>query len=271
MPVSEKPTPNSEEVVQIGDETFIVDKDAPGDEEEAYAYLPDSKEATEVHMEDRDGIVADPHVQNWQKSTRPIADQPTGKKYAGVELPGTMRLCKRPRCGQIVPPSGNKGAKKLYHTPECARKHHRALSNKRRRKGGWVLEVDERSKIPVHFNRIKAPTEEIAEHATQTHTEPGICPLPKILETEEWGDRCPGRFNRYSCTHPVNCGCKDKAPRCLAYATLVDDMKEHWARRRGEVYIRQFTTNDGMWIDMSEIAAHMEPSKGLISGTVDPD
>jgi hypothetical protein len=48
------------------------------------------------------------------------------------------------------------------------------------------------------------------------------------------------------------------------YATLLDDMKEHWAKREKLAYIRQFTTNDGRWIDKSELAVHMEPGKGLV-------
>lgn len=256
---------DKEEAFTIGDETFIIDPDAPeGDKEAPYTYLSDSLEMVEGYIEDKSGLVEDPHIREWKAATRPLPTKKV-KPYAGIEPPGTLRKCKLPSCGKIVPPSKNIGAKKLFCSAKHGHRYHSKMNDRRNRGKGWHLEVDQELHEPVVFNRVKAPNEEQGNAAYLAHLESGICPLPGITGNEEsWQGRCPGRFNQYSCEHQNNCTCKDKASRCLVYATLLDDMKEHWARREKLVYIRQFTTNDGRWIDRSELQVHMEPSKGLV-------
>ena len=191
-----------------------------------------------------DQYIPDPKAREWAKSTKRMPET----FYKGVVPEGFTRMCKNDRCTNMVAPSKNPGVLKLFCNPRCGQRYHARLWSKRNvNSTGWALERDSQG-VPERFNRVKPLNSKVAEKRYHGHLEINVC--PNVIEGRS---RCPGRSNPSSVL---------TMPRCLIYATLVDDMKEQWAKERYEVYTRQWTSNDGEWlVDRSldpDLRIHMD-------------
>jgi len=187
---------------------------------------------------------------NIQTGTPTIQEVRT---YPSTEDPeGTYRLCKRDKCSNIVPRSRNPGVPRLFCSDKCAGAYHTAAYRRRNRsKTGQYLEKESRTGAQLQFYRIKPRTFEIAEARYRGHLEQKKCPNAEF----KTGFRCPAHVyeDYYS-----------EKKLCLLYAVIVDDMKEKMAHDNGRDYIRKNTTHDGRWLDMSELAPHLDPEAGIV-------
>lgn len=235
-----------EHMIDIGEEKFIIDPNSKDEEEDVLdeiVYSPETKESMNKQLDEPTNSIPDPRGSEWLRTTERIRrhedprDNPT-------PAPQNQRLCKNDTCVNLVPKSKNPGVERLFCCPRCNHRYHaRKWAQRNYTKTGWSLTTD--GSRQVKFERVKPTTTEIAESRYNSHLEDGMCPNA----TNEFNNRCPGRINPYS---------KPEETRCLIYGTMVDDMKETWARARLEFYIRQYTTNDGRWIDESELAPHID-------------
>lgn len=237
---SSSPAP---EVVQIGDETFVLDDTAP----EGGTEVHPAKVVGEIHDHTASGpYIPDPGAREWKRLTR----RPEGRPRQ--DPPGTVRLCKNERCpNTVTSPSRNPGVLKLFCTPLCGQRYHSRLYARRNRsRAGQWLDRDHNQR-QIQLFRVKPATEEVAEARFRAHQEPGHC----LNANAATGDVCPAFALR---------DFYGERKLCLIYAVMADDMKETFAKDRGELYVRQFTTNDGRWLDESEevIAPHIDKEKG---------
>jgi hypothetical protein len=157
-------------------------------------------------------------------------------------------ICAADKCQKVVEPSRYEGVRKIYCSRRCGNRTAQKAYYQRTRaqlKGIPVLDVSTRK-----VNRVKPTNVEVAEAIYRKHTErvnleKGLgCPQA----TPETAFRCPSRGDPFS-----------QNKTCLIYAVLADDMKECWAKERGETYLREWTTNDGRWIDETEMSDSGDP------------
>lgn len=229
--------------VEIGGETYVVDPE----QEEDYTYKSTMDEDLgevegDPHPQDQD-LMADPDA---AAAMRPALSLPA---YAGIRGPGVSRLCKNDRCTNLVTPSANPGVEKLFCERACGRNYHARMYDRRTKfKGEWLVERHKDSGEEIHFNRTKPNSLSMAERRYQSHIRAkGVCPNA----TQQSGGVCPSHAleDYYS-----------KNKYCLIYATLVDDLYEHFAKKRGELYARRWTDEDGHWRLVSDLP-HMEYTK----------
>lgn len=235
-----------EELVEVDGNLYVIDKKGKGET----VYSDDTEESLKEQQEIREGeYFPDPNAKRWKQLVHP---PPSSHSFAGLDPPGTKRMCKKENCANIVPRSKNPGKKRLFCAARCAHAHASLMYN-RRKSGvtGNYLQLDDQTREQLQFFRVKPAVEKIATALYKAHLERGMCPNA----TQDTHDRCPAHMykDNYS-----------EKRLCLIYATLVDDMKEIWARGWQEVYPRQYTTNDGRWLDLSELAPHVEPNKRIV-------
>lgn len=152
----------------------------------------------------------------------------------------------------MVIPRGNPGNRKLFCCAKCGHRFHARAYNKRHRSPReWSLEQDNNGE-QYRLVRLKPKDAKTGDSRYLAHLERNMCPNA----TEETLFRCPSHMMKdYYSTRRL----------CIVYAVLVDDMKECWAKDRQERYIRQYTTNDGYWLnEKEELAVHEEPQKGIV-------
>jgi len=188
--------------------------------------------------------VPDPGAREWKLITKP---RPVGL-YKGIRAPGETVLCMNDRCTKLVPESLNPGVERKFCCRPCAMRYHQRLYGARQRDLVMGrLEVNATGK-QLRFNRTRPRDYKAALARYRAHLEAGNCPNA----TEETRKRCPSHMleDPYSSRR-----------WCLIYAVLVDDMKEQFARERGEIYYRQWTTGDGHWLEIDlddpDVARHM--------------
>lgn len=181
----------------------------------------------------------------WLKSVLPADISLVLKPQDGTTL------CAWEKCTKIVKPSRYDGIRKIYCSRRCGNRAAQKAYYERakaQRQGTPVLDIS-KSKV----NRVKPTNPEIAEelyrkHLLQANVNKGEgC----LLATQESAYRCPSRGDPYS-----------ERKTCLVYAVLVDDMHELWAKEEGNKYLRRWTSNDGRWLDETEMAGdpHLEAS-----------
>ena len=238
------------QVINIDGEDLIIDEEGEGE----LVFSEDTEGALTILKEEEIGGLPDPLLKEWARSTVPdprkYPTESEGFPIDHPDPPGTHRQCRN--CPSITPPNLSTGLPRIFCSNECSHRYHSKLYNKRNRtKRGWHLEVE--GTYQAQFYRKKPIREAHAELYYRSHLEKNMCPNG----TEDTQYRCPAHMLK----DPYS-----TKKLCLIYAVLVDDMKEIWARNAGLRYIRQFTTNDGRWLDNSELDVHEEPDKGIIRG-----
>ena len=245
--------PDQLPIVQIGDDHYLVHPKAvddepvfPSDVEEVIKRI----RANTITDEEAAQYIPDPGARAWIASTRPMSEYTA--VYRGLVPDGTVRLCAHDYCTNVITPPKNIGLKKIYCSDRCARRQAKIRYARRRRKGaGWAITRDHLGK-DIRVDRVKAASEDLAEFLYKVHIGPAsVKEHPCPNGTEETGWRCPAHmFQDYY----------SKEKRCLIYAVLVDDWKEWMARNRGEIYIRQFSTSNGRWLEKDSIDIHYKDS-----------
>lgn len=228
----------------IDGEKFLVDPNLrPGARREgeiAYDVDEDPKHFQGPHPRD-DVLHEDPDL---SAAMVPIPSTET-PQFKGIPRPGTFRLCKNDRCNEFVPPSLNPGIERLFCSRRCSHNYHnRQYERTRRTKAGWFLELHRATGEQLQMLRTKPKNIVQAERRYKSHLNREVCPN---ADKESRG-RCPSHAYQdyYS-----------KRRLCLPYAVLVDDLYEQLAKSRGELYLRQWTSDDGLWVEQSRLP-HME-------------
>src|SRR3990167_42943 len=237
---------DKQERFKIGEQEYVIT--ANRKEEDEVAFLPDSEASVGEHQ-DRQGIIDDPLLRLWRQSTK-VPAKVASKK--GRPSESGLTLCKKEGCMRPVPLSKNSGVPRLFCSQKCAHAYHSLRYWKRNKSStGWWVDVI--GATAVKFNRVKPTSEAEAEFRYKSHLEKNMCPYGG----DNARKRCPSHETK---------DFHSKNKLCLIYATLVDDMKETWAIRRKEVYVRQYTTNDGRWLDGSEydlLKPHVDTKRNL--------
>lgn len=218
---------------EIGGEELLVTPGLPKGKERDEVFEADLDSAESPHTvgttiaEER---IPDAGAREWQRITRP-----TGTSfYKGKRALGETRMCANDRCDNLVSESKNPGVDKIFCERACGMRYHqRHYAARQRGQLAGTLELGEGSK-QIRFNRVRPRDHEAALRRYKSHLEPGMCPNA----TDDTRERCPSHMlqDYYS-----------ERRLCLIYAVLVEDMKEQFALKRGELYYRQWTTGDGRW------------------------
>lgn len=226
--------------LQVGDEELIIDDNAPpgGEEFHEEAGLAPHPDLTDALLS------SDPRAKEFLSNTQPISQTPI---YRGIRKPGEKRMCKNDRCANLVGPSKNVGVEKLFCSYRCSHLYHNRLFGIRNREAsGFFLERDTIDSVPVRFIRPRPRDLVTAQLRYERHLEREACPLAST----ESSKRCPSHaFEDYYSTKRL----------CLIYGVLVDDLYEQTAKAKSLAYLRQWTTGDGEWKELSDL-----PHMGII-------
>ncbi len=213
--------------VFIDGQRIIVD---PSQSEDYVKGFPD--EPDDPHPVDQ-FLPADPDAAAAMRSPS------TNKLYAGLRPTGTSVLCRNDRCTNLVSPSLNPGRAKIFCSRKCAHNHHNRLYEKRAgTKGRWFLERDKITGEQYQLDRTMPPNLEAAEMRYKSHIMRDVCPQA------EPGHKCP--------SHELGDYYSSKR-LCLIYATLVDDLYEQFAKARGRLYVRRWTSESGRWVEYVDL------------------
>jgi len=245
-PIIEENIENTENVVKIGDETILITDDPDID---GYYYSPEGDIYTRHSIEEAiSESYPDPGNRNYGRINDKLPKLESNMEK--LDHPEDYRLCKHPPCSEIVPPSKNPGVKRLFCSPaHTAAYHTKAWRLRNRTRSGQFLSVEDG--YQKQFHRTKPLNSEQAILRYRGHLEYNKCPNA-TMETS------------YKCPSHVLQDYYNEKKTCLIYATLVDDMKEQLSLEQEMQYVRKNTTNDGRWLDLSELAPHISEKDGII-------
>ncbi len=249
------------ERIQIGKELLVIEE--TGKEGEV-VYSEESQDGMRVQRElykDEEDRIPDPGARAWAQNTEAAKLKADNAPPDGFVAPGTFVMCKNDKCNcadnigcgtNWVAPSKNIGRRKMFCCTKCAHKYHaRAYQRRNRSPRGYEIAVDNVGR-QYQVTRLVPRSVEGADTAYHHHLEKNMC--PNASEETLWV--CP--------SHMMKDAYSTKR-LCIVYACLVDDMKGMWAKNRHEIYTRQFTTNDGRWLDDEDVfAIHEDPQAGIV-------
>jgi len=180
--------------------------------------------------------VENPVHKDWPRQKEKVHPQPQkidpSELVEWIHEDGKMRICRNPKCPVLVKRSLNKGIKKIFCNPSCARAYHARKSVQGKHdfysKQAGRDQLDRICAIRMEMGRPPVKLSEIKwryqahQRGQDEHDNPIHC--PSANENSDW--KCPGFLNAYSYDESTWEQYHQGGPwpgACLIYAVLKDN------------------------------------------------